>query len=211
MFTGIIEEVGKIKKIQKGSQSIKLTIEANKVLEDSKIGDSISTNGVCLTITEMSKSHFSVDVMYETMHRTNIKDMQTGSLLNLERALTLNTRLGGHLVSGHIDGLGKIKSGRQEDIAKVFTIETDEKLLKYVIAKGSIAIDGISLTVVEVLNNTFSVSIIPHTQNQTTLFSKKIGETVNIECDLIAKHVEKLLEPKSSSKLNEDLLKKYGY
>jgi riboflavin synthase len=211
MFTGIIEEIGKIKQINKGSKSIKLTIAAKRVLEDTKVGDSIATNGVCLTVTDMTSDAFTVDVMYETMNRTNMKDNTIGSLLNLERALTLNARLGGHLVSGHIDGLGTVQAIVKEDIAKIITIKTDPALLKYIIPKGSVAIDGISLTVIHVTNHDFTVSIIPHTQSQTSLDAKKIGDSVNLECDLIAKHVEKLLNNKTSSTISEDMLKKYGY
>lgn len=211
MFTGIIEEVGKVKHIRKGSKSVALSITASKVLEDTVIGDSIATNGVCLTVTEMTHNSFTVDVMYETLNRTNIKNLTIGSPLNLERALTLSTRLGGHMVSGHIDGTGVITSLRKEDIAWIYTIEAKQELLKYIIKKGSIAIDGISLTVVDVSERNFSVSIIPHTLDQTILSQKEVADTVNLECDLIGKYVEKLLKEKDTSTISEAMLKNYGF
>lgn len=211
MFTGIIEEVGTVNRIRKGSKSVALTISAKKVLENTAIGDSIATNGVCLTVTEKYPNSFTVDVMFETLNRTNIKDLTVGSPLNLERALTLNSRLGGHMVSGHIDGIGKIISIHKEDIASIYTIETDPDLLKYIIKKGSIAIDGISLTVVDVNDQRFSVSIIPHTIAETTLSKRKVYDSVNIECDLIGKYVEKLLKTENSSNISETMLKNYGF
>ena len=211
MFTGIIEEIGTVKQLRKGPKSVAMTIAAKQVLEDTAVGDSIATNGVCLTVTEKTADSFTVDVMYETLNRTNMKALNIGDKLNLERALTLSTRLGGHLVSGHIDGLGTIRSIRKEDIATIFTIETAKDLMKYVIEKGSIAIDGISLTVVDVMEYGFTVSIIPHTKAQTTLLGKNLSDTVNLECDLIGKYVEKLLNATSSSGIDETMLKKYGF
>jgi len=211
MFTGIIEEIGKIKKIRQGSKSVSLTIEAAKVLNDTQIGDSISTNGVCLTVTHKDGMSFDVDVMSETLKRSNLYDLKINSLVNLERALTLQTRLGGHMVSGHIDGVGVISNITKDDIAYLLTIQTKPHITKYIIEKGSIAIDGISLTVVGVENESFVVSVIPHTKDETTLLSKMIGDTVNLECDMIAKYVEKLLNNKEPEKLSEAMLKKYGY
>ncbi len=211
MFTGIIEEIGQIKHIRKGPKSVALSITANKVLEDTAIGDSIATNGVCLTVTEKTHNSFTVDVMYETLNKTNIKDLNVGSSLNLERALTLTSRLGGHMVSGHIDGIGVIVSLKKEDIAWIYTIETTREVLKYIIKKGSIAIDGISLTVVDVTEKTFSVSIIPHTLKETILAQKKVSDTVNLECDLIGKYVEKLLKQRDVAPLSETMLKNYGF
>lgn len=215
MFTGIVEEIGEIKNIKKGSKSSVLTIKASKVLEDTAIGDSIMTNGVCLTVTDMSAGEFKADVMAETLNRTALNSLTQGSRLNLERALNLQTRLGGHMVSGHIDGTGIIKNFRKDDNAVWVTIETEEKLLRYIIEKGSIAIDGISLTVAAVSDKDFQVSIIPHTADETTLLSHKIGDQVNLEVDLIGKYVEKLLglssETDSKEKITQAYLKTNGF
>jgi riboflavin synthase len=211
MFTGIIEEIGIIKSIKKGPKSAVLSIEAYRVLEDTQLGDSISTNGVCLTVTGIYQNSFSVDVMNETLNRTTIRLLSPGSKINLERALTLIDRLGGHMVSGHIDGIGTISHLEKQDIATLVWIKTTPDLLKYIIEKGSIAIDGISLTVVSVDDYGFSVSIIPYTKNDTTLLDKKMGDLVNLECDLIGKYVEKLLGSQKQTGLTLDTLKKYGY
>ncbi len=194
MFTGIIEETGRIRQVSRGSQSVKLTIEASLVLEDTKVGDSISTNGICLTVVEKDNRSFTVDVMAETLRRTSLNNLAAGSRVNLERALRLSDRLGGHLLSGHVDGLGVIRSITTEDIARVIRIEAAPEQLRYIVAKGSIAIDGISLTVVDVDEHAFSVSIIPHTATVTTLLDKQPGDTVNLETDMIVKYVEKLLK-----------------
>lgn len=200
MFTGIVEEIGRIKNIRRGVRSITLDIEASKVLEDVHVGDSICTNGVCLTVTEVSAAssadgpgRFKADVMPETMHMTSLSQLQAGSEVNLERALTLNTRLGGHIVSGHIDGTGRIVRREQDDNAIWLWIECDKPLMKYIVTKGSITIQGISLTVARVQETRFAVSLIPHTQEVTTLHSAKVGSMVNLETDIIAKYVEKLL------------------
>lgn len=193
MFTGIIEEIGKLKAVKKGEESSILTIGAHKVLEGTAIGDSISVNGVCLTVTHLLPDAFEADVMSETLSRSNIGQMELGQGLNLERALSLQTRLGGHMVSGHIDGTGIIREYREDDNAVWVTIAAQPELLRYIIEKGSIAIDGISLTVATVDEESFAVSIIPHTAEETTLLQKKVGDTVNLECDLIGKYVEKLL------------------
>lgn len=200
MFTGIIEEVGQVKSIKEGTISSSILVEASKVLENTKIGDSICTNGVCLTVTEINKNEFKADVMAETLRRSNLGSLKKGSKVNLERALTLQTPLGGHLVSGHIDGVGKIIEIKPEDNATWFYIELDKKLLRYVVEKGSIAIDGISLTVAYVDNRGFKVSIIPHTSKETILLTKKVSEEVNIECDIVGKYIEKLLIPKEKEK-----------
>lgn len=193
MFTGIIEEVGRIAAVKKGEVSSQMVIEGLKVLEGTQLGDSICTNGVCLTVTKLNGNQFEVDVMAETLRRSNLGALSVGSRVNLERALTLQTRLGGHMVSGHIDGVGRISQMIREDNAVWVTIDTEPAILKYVIEKGSIAIDGISLTVAYVDDQKFKVSIIPHTGEETTLLQKKVGEIVNLECDLIGKYVEKLL------------------
>ncbi len=199
MFTGIVEEIGRIKNIRRGVRSITLDIEASKVLEDVHVGDSICTNGVCLTVTEVVASSagnggcFKADVMPETMRMTSLSQLQAGSEVNLERALTLNTRLGGHIVSGHIDGTGRVVRREQDDNAIWLWIECDRPLMKYIVTKGSITIQGISLTVARVEETRFAVSLIPHTQEVTTLHSAKVGSMVNLETDIIAKYVEKLL------------------
>ena len=198
MFTGIIEETGTIKGISRGSKSAKLRIEASKVLEGTNPGDSINTNGICLTVVEMNQNTFSVDVMSETLRKTNLGKLSIGSRVNLERALKLSDRLGGHLVSGHIDGLGVIGNIVTEDIARIISIKTASDMLRYIIPKGSIAIDGISLTVTYVDEHSFKVSIIPRTAAETSLLSKKIGDAVNLETDMIVKYVEKLLSNKSN-------------
>ena len=210
MFTGIIEEIGKIKSITRGTHSAVLEIQASKVLEDTKIGDSIATNGVCLTVNDMTGSSFKADVMHETMRRTNLGQLRAGDRVNLERALCLNSRLGGHIVAGHVDGTGRIIGMDRDDNAIWVTVAADESILRYIIEKGSITIDGISLTVAYVDSSVFKVSIIPHTQDETTLTRKKVGETVNLENDMIAKYVEKLCGPKES-KISLDFLQANGF
>jgi riboflavin synthase len=192
MFTGIIEEIGTVKAIQHGSKSVCLTVWADKVLEDMKIGDSINTNGVCLTVVSFNKGAFSADAMPETMRRSNLGNLGVGSKVNLERAMKLTDRLGGHIVSGHIDGTGMIRRTWEEDNAVWFTIHAEKPMLKYIAEKGSVAIEGISLTIARVDDSSFDVSVIPHTLNITTMVNKKTGESVNIECDLIAKYLEKV-------------------
>lgn len=217
MFTGIIEEIGEIKSVKHGAKSSLLTISASKVLEGTKLGDSICTNGVCLTVTKCSSGIFEADVMAESIRRTNLGNLKPGDKVNLERALRLCDRLGGHIVSGHVDGTGKILSLEKEDNAVWVTIETRPEILKYIIEKGSITIDGISLTVAYVDTGIFKVSIIPHTGEETTLLKKKPGDQVNLENDLIGKYVEKLLvsrdtdaEPVKET-ISEDYLRKYGF
>lgn len=215
MFTGLIEEIGTVQSISKGISSAKITIKAWKVLEDIKLGDSISTNGVCLTVTGFNKNSFTVDVMPETMRRSNLKLLKYDSKVNLERAIMVGERLGGHIVSGHIDGVGIIKSLQVEDNATWVTIEASTKILKYVIEKGSIAIDGTSLTVAYIDNNSFKVSIIPLTKDETTLLRKNVGEQVNIECDMIGKYIERFVlfqnNARPSSSLDMNFLKENGF
>ncbi|WPL38685.1 riboflavin synthase [Malacoplasma iowae] len=196
MFTGIIEEVGKIKKITKTSSGILLTISANKVLQDCKIGDSIAVNGICLTVTKFDSNSFSVDVMNETVKKTSLSKLSQNTCLNLERAMLINSRFGGHIVSGHIDGIGTICEIKKDGIASIFKINTSKEITKYIINKGSITIDGISLTVVGVNDVSFTVSIIPHTMFVSNLGHKKVGDIVNLENDCIAKYVEKMLDNK---------------
>lgn len=216
MFTGLVEEIGTIQAIKKGEKGAKLTIKAKKVLEGVNLGDSICTNGVCLTVTEFSGSSFAVDVMAETMRRSNLSKIKIGDAVNLERALRADGRLGGHIVSGHIDGTGEIVGYEEEDNAVWITIKSDSSILRYIVQKGSIAIDGVSLTVAYVDNQVFKVSIIPHTGEETTLLKKSEGAEVNLECDVIGKYVEKLLNlgAKSEEKKNsisEDFLKLNGF
>lgn len=217
MFTGIIEEIGEIQSIKKGDKSSRLLIKANKVLKDTKIGDSISTNGVCLTVTSISSNSFEADVMAETLRKSNLGDLKKLNKVNLERALSIKSRLGGHIVSGHIDGVGKIADFTKEDNAVWITIKAPTEILRYIVLKGSIAIDGVSLTVAYVDDEIFKVSIIPHTGDETILLNKKIGETVNLECDVIGKYVEKLLKldvkntEVKENNITEDFLKNNGF
>ena len=204
MFTGIIEEVGKVQKVIKATKSAKIVIDARKVLEDVMIGDSISTNGVCLTVTEFSTSSFVVDVMAETMRRSNLHLLKVGDEVNLERALRVGDRLGGHIVSGHIDGTGIITEYEKEDNAVWVTISARREILRYIVQKGSITIDGISLTVAYINDKVFKVSIIPHTKEITTLLRKKVGDLVNLECDMVGKYVEKLIMNKEEKESNKE-------
>lgn len=194
MFTGIVEEIGEITNIQHGAKSARFTIQGDVVMQDTKLGDSIAVNGVCLTVTGMSGKTFTADVMAESMRRTALGSLNAGSRVNLERAMAANGRFGGHIVSGHIDGTGIIRSLQREDNAVWVTIEADSNVLRYIIEKGSIAIDGISLTVAYVDDSIFKVSIIPHTAQETTLLSKIPGDVVNLENDVIGKYVDKLLK-----------------
>lgn len=216
MFTGLVEEVGIVKSVKKGADSAQITISAEKVISDVNLGDSICTNGICLTVTSFSSNYFTVDVMAETMRKTNLNYLSPGDKVNLERALRLGDRLGGHIVSGHIDGIGTISNLEKEDNATWITVSTSYDILKYVIYKGSIAIDGVSLTVAYVDNSVFKVSIIPHTKDVTILLDKKIGDTVNLECDMIGKYVEKMLSPKpvineSKSNISMSFLEQNGF
>ncbi|MDE6314103.1 MAG: riboflavin synthase [Lachnospiraceae bacterium] len=214
MFTGIIEEVGTIKSIQISGNSAILTIHAKKVLENTKLGDSIAVNGVCLTATKIGSDYFAADVMAETVRRSSLGTLEKGSVVNLERAMAADGRFGGHIVSGHVDAMGTIEKIAPEDNAVWYTISADKKTLHYIVEKGSITIDGISLTVAYVDDTCFQVSIIPHTREQTNLPMKKVGHKVNLECDIIGKYVEKLMMPmeeEKESKITEDFLKKYGF
>lgn len=209
MFTGIIQDVGTIISIKKGSKSQVMTIETS-ILEDVKIGDSIATNGLCLTVTSKTNQQFSVDIMAESLRRSNLGKLQVGSKVNLEKAMAMGDRFGGHMVSGHIDDVGIISHTFVEDNATWVEIDVPEHLRKYCILKGSIAIDGISLTVSKLTNKGVSVSIIPHTKDQTTLLNKKVGDPVNLEMDMMIKYVEKLMKPVKDN-LTEETLKTYGY
>lgn len=193
MFTGLVAELGTVQRLARQGNSYHLTVGAKKVLENLKIGDSVAVNGACLTVVRMDDSGFTADVMPETVRLTNIGSLQPGSRVNLERTLRLCDGLDGHIVSGHVEGLGTISEQRPEGIAVVVTISTPPELLKYIIKKGSIAIDGISLTVTEVTDTSFSVSLIPHTAKETTLGLKKVGDSVNLETDILGKYVERML------------------
>ena len=211
MFTGIVEELGQVKALSLRGNSGTLTVKAKKVLEGTKIGDSIAVNGVCLTVTNMKNNEFSADVMAETVRRSSLGALRDGSYVNLERGMAADGRFGGHIVSGHIDGTGSVLSQRREDNAVWVTIKTPAPLLRYIVEKGSIAIDGVSLTVAAVTDTDFSVSIIPHTGAQTILLGKKPGEPVNLECDVIGKYVEKMLTPHKSSGITMDFLAQHGF
>ena len=195
MFTGIVEELGQVKALSLRGNSGTLTVKAKKVLEGTKIGDSIAVNGVCLTVTNMKNNEFSADVMAETVRRSSLGALQAGSYVNLERAMAADGRFGGHIVSGHIDGTGTIATIRTDDNAVWYTVQAAPSLLRYIVEKGSITIDGISLTVAAVDGSGFSVSAIPHTVAVTILSEKRVGDTVNLETDIIGKYVEKLLRP----------------
>ena len=217
MFTGIAEEKGIIKEIKKGSQFFRLTIGCSRVLEGTKVGDSIAVNGVCLTVSDLAEGSFSADVMPETMRHTSLDLLSVSSPVNLERALRLSDRLGGHLVSGHIDGVGKLKKCSEENNAIWLTVEVPADFLKFVVPKGSVALDGISLTVARIYHDAFAVSLIPHTAKATTLGEKHVGDLLNIECDLIGKYVYKLMTQKNSDpavqskKVTEEFLRKNGF
>lgn len=211
MFTGIIEEIGEIRQIRMGSTSCVLTVAAKKILSDVHIGDSIAVNGTCLTVCRFDGGSFSADVMPETMRRTNLGKLAPGSPVNLERAMAANGRFGGHIVSGHVDGTGMVKSLHREENAVWITIAADTAILRYIVEKGSIAVDGISLTVARVTAQDFAVSVIPHTGEETTLLHRKTGDVVNLECDIIAKYVEKLLSPQKSGKISPQFLAEHGF
>lgn len=216
MFTGIVEELGTVQSIGAGT----LAVSARKVLEGLQIGDSIAVNGVCLTVTTFHQGGFTADVMPETVRRTSFVDLRSGSRVNLERALTLASRLGGHIVSGHIDGVGRIVSFTDEKNAVIVRIEAPSQILHYIIPKGSVTLDGISLTVVEVTDSWFSVSLIPHTRSVTSLGYKKAGDRINIENDVVGKYVEKFLREPAVDEVSDDepkpgltreFLSKYGF
>ena len=225
MFTGIIEETGTIRSLSLNGNSGSIRIEARKVLEKTQLGDSIAVNGVCLTVTSLTPREFTVDVMPETLRRSSLSRLGAGDQVNLERAMSADSRFGGHLVTGHIDGTGTIRSLRNEGNAVLITIAASPEVLSLIVEKGSIAVDGISLTVAGVSSDSFSVSVIPHTGSHTTLLKKQAGDTVNLENDIIGKYVKKFLsaapaqgttetsgrrEP-AKSRLTEDFLRENGF
>ncbi len=219
MFTGLIEELGTVRRISSSGEGTDIVIAAKKVLSDLKIGDSIAVNGPCLTATAVDKNNFTAWAMPETLEKTNLRQLTTGSPVNLERAMTLNGRLGGHLVSGHIDAVITLAGREPQGGAIILTFAAPEELMRYIIPKGSVSLDGVSLTVIDVDENRFSVGLIPHTAGETTLGRKESGAPVNLEVDLIGKYVEKMLTPhqsgeqgnKSKSNLTMSMLMEKGY
>ena len=216
MFTGIVEEVGTVKAIRRGVHSAVLTIQAKTVLEDAKLGDSIAVNGICLTVTSRTADVFTADVMHETLNRSSLAKLRPGSHVNLERAMAADGRFGGHIVSGPVDGVGTITDRRRDDNAVWYTITPPQTLLRYIVEKGSITIDGISLTVAAVTEKTFSVSLIPHTAAVTILGEKGPEDPVNLETDILGKYVEKLMRPQEpetakTETLNLEFLQKNGF
>ena len=217
MFTGLVEELGKVISISKTPQGANLTISCDKVLQNAAIGDSIATNGVCLTVVKLSSNTFTANIMNESLKVSALKDLKVGNLVNLEKSLTLQSFLGGHLVTGDVDCCGKISSISNDGFAKKYTIEIPLEFMKYIVYKGRITLDGASLTVASLTESSLTVSLIRHTQKSITLGYKRVGDFVNVETDLIGKHLEKLLltkeEPlkKSSSNISKNFLAENGF
>ncbi|WP_447972315.1 riboflavin synthase [Nitrospira sp. Kam-Ns4a] len=216
MFTGIVEEVGAVTAIEKSRAGVRMSILASTVLEDLKVGESVSVNGVCLTVVAIGPPSFTVDVSAETLAVTTLGELATGAPVNLERAMKLSQRIGGHLVAGHVDGVGAVRSRRQDGNTIFLTIEVPPEVLRYCVHKGSITVDGISLTINEVTDRTVGIAVIPHTAKVTTLGHKNVGDRVNLECDLIGKYIERLLQerglqpPKPAPVIDRDYLQKRG-
>ena len=217
MFTGIVEEVGTVRSVVSGRTSGELAIRASRVLSGTRIGDSIAVNGVCLTVTSLLPDGFTADVMPETLRRSNLGKLRQGAPVNLERAMAADGRFGGHIVSGHIDGVGTITEQRREANAVWVRIAADREILNLIVEKGSVCIDGISLTVAALHNDSFQVSVIPHTGSQTTLLTKAVGEPVNLENDVVGKYVQRLLQPAApqpkptQSWINMEFLAEHGF
>lgn len=211
MFTGIIEEVGVIKEFSKSGNSALIVVECKKILEDVKLGDSIAINGVCQTVVKFDKNSFTVQVSSETLAVTSFFNLKTGDTVNLERALTLSARLGGHIVSGHVDGLAKVKNIQKLSEFYNLKVEVGKDLAKYIVKKGSVTLNGISLTVASINSNEFEVAIIPHTFENTNLKNMKLGDFVNIEVDILAKYVEKFLSTGNNSAIDANFLKENGF
>ena len=197
MFTGIIEELGRVKAIEQQADAVRLTIEGPLAVSDVKRGDSIAVSGTCLTAVEFDESTFTADVMKETLDRTSLSELKVGDAVNLERAMTATTRFGGHVVQGHVDGVGKIISREPSENWEWLRVSIPAELMKYIVLKGSITIDGVSLTVNEVGDDFIGLSLIPETLALTTLGSKQVGAKVNVEADVMAKHIERLLEARN--------------
>jgi riboflavin synthase len=216
MFSGIVEEIGAIQAIDKGLADAKFSILASVVLDDLQVGDSVSVSGACLTVTHLEDHSFSVDVSTETLNRTILGKIAIGTPVNLERAMKLNARMGGHLVTGHVDGIGILRAREQEGNAALLTVEAPEDIMRYCVTKGSITMDGISLTINTVTDRSFAVAIIPHTAKVTTMGLKQVGDSVNLESDLIGKYVERLLQasgtlpPPPAPIIDKDYLQKRG-
>ena len=215
MFTGIVEETGSIRSLRLSGSSGKIAIRAKKVLGGTRIGDSIAVNGVCLTVVSLEKDGFTADVMAETVRRTNLGDTKIGEKVNLERAMAANGRFGGHIVTGHIDGTGTICETKSDEIAVCYSIKAPEKIMHYIVEKGSVAVDGISLTVAKTTQTSFMVSVIPHTAQCTVLAHKKAGDKVNLENDCIGKYIEHFLNWKeekiTESKITKEFLFSNGF
>jgi riboflavin synthase len=211
MFTGIIEEMGSVKALRHEAGAARLVVSASTVLGDTALGDSICVNGVCLTVVDMDKSGFTADVAVETLKVTNLGELKAGAKVNLERALRLSARIGGHLVSGHVDAVGRIRERREEGNGWRIYIDAPDAVSRYVIKKGSIAVDGISLTVADVDKKGFSIAMIPHTAKLTTLGFKSAGDSVNLEADIIGKYVERLLSGRVEGGVSLELLRKTGF
>ncbi len=215
LFTGIVEEIGTVDRMVQHGEAIVLTIQAQKVVSDVHLGDSISVNGVCLTVTSFTNNKFTVDIMPETVRATSLQTLKAGSHVNLERAMAANGRFGGHFVSGHVDGIGKIIKKTRVSNAVYYEIEIPEELRRFILLKGSICVDGTSLTVFGTTDQSFTISLIPHTMAETILGGKGIGEIVNLECDILAKYIEQfvmLREKESKSQgVSESFLREHGY
>lgn len=215
MFTGIIEEIGKISQIKGTEKAITLTIEANKILSDVHLGDSIAVNGVCLTVTHFTSHSFTVDVMPETMKATSLRSLQVRSHVNLERAMAANGRFGGHFVSGHVDGIGQITGKTKDENAVYYEIKVEEDLIDLMVLKGSVAVDGTSLTIFGLSEQTFTLSLIPHTMSESIVGEKEVGDIVNIECDMIAKYIKKYvqqpLKETRKSPITKGFLQEHGF
>ena len=217
MFTGIVEEIGKIKAINGSQDSVEMVIKARKILDDVNLGDSISVNGVCLTVTEFTSDGFTVDVMPETVKSTSLRELQRNDDVNLERAMSANGRFGGHLVSGHVDGIGKIVRKEPKGNAVYYEIEIPEELIAFMIYKGSVTVDGTSLTIFGLTKNTFTLSLIPHTLTETILRKKGVGDIVNIECDMLGKYVSQFMQRtfakgnSTETKITASFLEEHGF
>ena len=219
MFTGIVEELGTVVSLKRGSKSAVLTIKGDQIFEDLKLGDSVAVNGVCLTATHMSGKTFQADVMNETFNRSSLGTLKKGDVVNLERAMAANGRFGGHMVAGHIDAVGELVSVKQDDNAVWFTIKAPKKIMKYCIEKGSIALDGISLTIAKLTEDTLSVSMIPHTIQNTNFGNKKMGDLINLENDMVGKYIDKPIHfaededkhNKESTTLTMEMLRNAGF
>ncbi|MFD1777262.1 riboflavin synthase [Fredinandcohnia salidurans] len=217
MFTGIVEEIGKIKAINGSQDSVEMVIKARKILDDVNLGDSISVNGVCLTVTEFTSDGFTVDVMPETVKSTSLRELQRNDDVNLERAMSANGRFGGHIVSGHVDGIGKIVRKEPKGNAVYYEIEIPEELIQFMIYKGSVTVDGTSLTIFGLTKNTLTLSLIPHTLTETILRKKGVGDIVNIECDMLGKYVSQFMrrsfgnEKSTESRITASFLEENGF